>query len=335
MLRVLYAAGLSESDLVEICRQTIRRLLDSGQTRRLEALRPNVSLERLIARWTSDPAYLERGEPRRLRVRGNRPSFTSLVRAVSPKSSVTSALTLLNRRGLVSINRRGQVRLLARFYPVRARDAVDLELFTTMTIDFLRTHEFNFLKNPRRGHGLFQRIAHKRYADATNRALNSIATFESTDNCFLKRADDWLGRHRARASTLGCEGKCGWAWGFTLSTKRCADARWEATRETASWHACERLLPPLIAHLAAPMGLAPPTSMSLRKSVFVRSGSEPCGRLGLQTSQPVANSNCHRADQVGGGSVAEAFPREHVRREWHVTSGGPRPSEGGIVIQSS
>lgn len=198
LLRVLHAAGLSEQELAEISRQTIRRLPDSGR-RRLEALRPSAPLEHVIARWTTDPAYLEAGEPRRLRLRGSKPSFTSLVRSVSSNTSATAVLKLLDRRGLVRIRPRGQVQLLARFYPVRAQDAIDLELFTTMTIDFLRTHEFNFLENPPRGHGLFQRIAHKRYADARI-APEFNRYVREHGQLFLEAVDDWLNRHKARVS---------------------------------------------------------------------------------------------------------------------------------------
>ena len=166
LLHVLIAAGLSEQELTRICTQVIRSLPAQAHAKRLAALPPDGRLEQLIARWTTDPAYLDGGVPMLLRLRGSRPSFAALVRAVSSKSSAANTLRLLDKRGLVHVNRKGQVRLLARFYPMRADDAFDLELFATMTIDFLRTHEFNFLRNPRLGQGLFQRMAHKRDSDA-------------------------------------------------------------------------------------------------------------------------------------------------------------------------
>ena len=66
-----------------------------------------------------------------------------------------------------------------------------------MTIDFLRTHEFNFLRNPRRGHGLFQRIAHKRDSDARI-APQFNRYIRERGQQFLEAMDDWLYRHRPK-----------------------------------------------------------------------------------------------------------------------------------------
>lgn len=195
LLHVLMAAGLSENDLVAICQQIVRRSLTQRIGRPLASLTAQTHLEHVIARWNNDPKYIDGGEPSPLRLRGKPPSFSSLVRAVSAKASAVATLKLLHRRGLARLDRAGRVRLLARFYPVRARDAIDLELFTTMTIDFLRTHEFNFLKNPPHGYGLFQRVAHKRNSDA--RVAPEFNRYvRDQGQMFLERIDEWLSRHQ-------------------------------------------------------------------------------------------------------------------------------------------
>ena len=197
LIHVLVAAGLSEQELTRICTQVVQGLPARVRARRLASLPADGRLEQLIARWTTDPTYLDGGAPMLLRLRGRRPTFATLAKAVSSKSSPADTLRLLGKRGLVQINRKGQVRLLARFYPVRDVDAFDLELFTTMTIDFLRTHEFNFLRNPRRGHGLFQRMAHKRDSDARI-AQQFNRYIRERGQQFLEAMDDWLYRHRPR-----------------------------------------------------------------------------------------------------------------------------------------
>jgi len=199
LLHVLTAAGLSEDELAAICKQVIRRLPIQPGARQLVALPAHRHLEHVIARWNNDPNYLEAGQPMALRLQGRRPSFASLVRVISSKASPKETLRSLHERGLVQFSRAGQVRLLARFYPVRGRDAVDLDLFTTMTIDFLRAHEFNFLKNPRHGFGLFQRVAHKRNSDA--RLAPEFNRFvRDQGQLFLERIDEWLSRHQPTTS---------------------------------------------------------------------------------------------------------------------------------------
>jgi hypothetical protein len=78
---------------------------------------------------------------------------------------------------------------------MRSSGAIDIELFTTLTVDFLRTHEYNFLKNPTMGHGLFQRVAHKldsspRLAPLFNRYVREQGQL------FLESVDEWLIRHQ-------------------------------------------------------------------------------------------------------------------------------------------
>src|SRR5262245_51775757 len=141
LIHVLTAAGLSEKELATVCRQIIRGLPASPTTKRLTGLSEHRYLEHVIAKWNNDPHYLLEGQPILLKLKGKRPSLGSLVRGVSASASAANTLRLLSERGLVSVDRAGRAKLLVRFYPVRARGALDLELFTTMTVDFLRTHE--------------------------------------------------------------------------------------------------------------------------------------------------------------------------------------------------
>jgi Family of unknown function (DUF6502) len=200
LLHVLTAAGLSEQELATVCRQVAHSLPVRSTTRHLAGLREHRYLEHVIAKWNNDPHYLGEGQPIVLKLKGKRPSFTSLVRGVSSRASAATTLRLLSERGLVKVDRAGRARLLARFYPVRAHESLDLELFTTMTVDFLRAHEFNYLRNPRYGSGLFQRIAHNRNSDARI-APEFNRYVRDQGQLFLERIDEWLSRHQPKKST--------------------------------------------------------------------------------------------------------------------------------------
>jgi hypothetical protein len=66
-----------------------------------------------------------------------------------------------------------------------------------MTIDFLRALEFNLVKNPRLGEGLFQRRAAKINSDARLAPeFNEYAREQS--QLFLESIDEWLIRHQPR-----------------------------------------------------------------------------------------------------------------------------------------
>jgi hypothetical protein len=74
---------------------------------------------------------------------------------------------------------------------------VDIETVTTMTVDFLRTHEFNILKNPQAGKGLFQRIAHHQSSDVNLAPLFNQYVREQGQS-FLEAIDEWLIRHQPK-----------------------------------------------------------------------------------------------------------------------------------------
>lgn len=197
LLRVLLAAGLTQQQLIRICERTIGDAAKSDDgVASLRRLPHYSTLEHVIARWANDPLYLEQGNPIRLRIRGKGPSFKSLVKAVAPKSPWRVALAVLTRNRLVKIASDGAtVRLVSRFYPMRSHGAIDLELFTTLTEDFLRTHEYNFLKNPLMGRGLFQRVAHKLDSDPRLAPLFNRYVREQ-GQLFLESVDEWLIRHQ-------------------------------------------------------------------------------------------------------------------------------------------
>lgn len=197
LLRVLRATGISKKQLMQVCENSIRELSERTPATHIKSMPHSEPLEHVVAQWVNNPVYLDQGRSMRLRVRGKKPSFQSLVKSAAPKSSPTLLLRALKRSHVLRVARDGKVELLSHFYPARSHGAIDLELFTKMTIDFLRTQEFNLLKNPRVGHGLFQRRAQLLNSDARLAPeFNRYAREQG--QLFLEAIDEWLVRHQPK-----------------------------------------------------------------------------------------------------------------------------------------
>ena len=193
LLRVLFAAGLSEAELAAICRIHAHKYARDGVHTSFSLWRYQPAIEDIIARWNTDPSFLEGSKPAPLAYTG-RDSFTSLARLATPAIGVSRALSELRRHKLVTGRRNGRLRLISSFFPVRTTDAFDLEMFTKMTVDFLRTHEVNFLSKRPRGKGLFQRIAHR--STSNPKLAEEFNSYARTQGQLLLEAiDDWLARH--------------------------------------------------------------------------------------------------------------------------------------------
>lgn len=195
LLRVLFAAGLTERELVEMCRRYARKYATTRQFA-LKTLPYRSSLEHVISRWITDAAFTRGSSPAPLKFTGKH-SFTSLVRSAAPKLKASEALLELQRHKLVTGRRNGRLRLICPFFPVRGNRAIDLELFTKMTVDFLRTHEVNFLTNPPRGKGLFQRVAHRSISNPKV-ALEFNHYARAQGQQLLEAIDDWLARRQLK-----------------------------------------------------------------------------------------------------------------------------------------
>lgn len=193
LLRVLIAAGLTEQELQEICARHAQDIRKKLGRQRLKSLGYHgQELEFIISRWITDPTFLEEGAPATLDYSGKR-GFKLLVGRAAPELSPAEALRNLLRHRVVSVSRRKQVRLLSRYFPMRTKNAIDMEIYAQSTIDFLRTNEFNFLKNPKRGQGLFQRLAYSTSIDPRLAPLfNRYARKQG--EALLETVYDWLAR---------------------------------------------------------------------------------------------------------------------------------------------
>ena len=152
-------------------------------------------MDEVIARWINHPSYMSHGKPMPLSLKGKACSFSSLVKLAAPNASPTVLLRALVLNRVVRITRGKKVQLLMRYSPVRTGGAIDIKLITAMIVDFLSALEFNLLKNPRRGEGLFQRRAAKVNSDIRLAPVfNEYVRDQS--QLFLESVDEWLIRHQ-------------------------------------------------------------------------------------------------------------------------------------------
>jgi hypothetical protein len=154
-------------------------------------------MDDVIARWINHPSYSSHGEPILLPMKGKTISFSALVKLVAPRASPTTMLHALTLSHAVRMRSDGRIELLMRYSPARGRGGVDLEVFTSMTTDFLHALEFNLLNRPRLGEGLFQRRAAKINSDARLAPVFNQYVREQSQ-LFLESIDEWLIRHQPK-----------------------------------------------------------------------------------------------------------------------------------------
>ena len=195
LVRILSAVGMSQAELVAICARHSESNRRSGRKRALKVVVRDPRYPDIITRWVTQPRYQDAGSPALLRTFGRAPSFASLVRETEPSLSPREVLSDWSRSKIVRITRCKRVQLLERFVPTRSGKEFDLGFFATMTSDFLRAHEFNVLHGKRRGHGLFQRLAHS--YDVHPRLAHDFNAFAREQAALLLESiDDWLARHQ-------------------------------------------------------------------------------------------------------------------------------------------
>lgn len=197
LFRILLAAGLSEAQLIRVCETGIRRLARNAIFGRLGSMPHIERMEEVVARWIHHPAYSSHGEPILLPMKGKTISFSALVKSVAPRASPRTMLHALTQSHAVRMRGDGRIELVMRYSPLRSRGGVDIDLFTSVTTDFLHALEFNLLNQPRLGEGLFQRRAHKINSDARLAPVFNQYVREQSQ-LFLESIDEWLIRHQPK-----------------------------------------------------------------------------------------------------------------------------------------
>jgi hypothetical protein len=190
LLRVLFAAGLTRSELLRTCEGLAAGMLSKRSMPKLRQVNYDPSLERVISLWTTNPEFSSTTLP----LRGRIGSFHALAKAAVPARRPSALLKQLRELRLVRSLPKARVRLLDQFVPIRSGNAFDLAMFTELTVDFLRTHEVNLLSGAKRGEGLFQRVARR-----NNFGAHMAPLFDrfarKQGQLLLASVDDWFARH--------------------------------------------------------------------------------------------------------------------------------------------
>jgi hypothetical protein len=195
LVHILYAVGITEVQLNTLCERHYRLARRSRPKRPLKVVVRDPRYPDIITRWVTQPRYQTAGRPAVLKALGRSPSFASLVRETEPSLSPRQVLRDWHRAKIVRVTRDHRVKLVERFVPTRSGNEFDFGFLATMTSDFLRAHEYNVLHGKRRGHGLFQRLAHSYDVHPRlARDFNSFAREQAA--LLLESVDDWMARHQ-------------------------------------------------------------------------------------------------------------------------------------------
>jgi Family of unknown function (DUF6502) len=195
LVHILSAVGITEAELNGICERHYKSARRSRKRRVLKVVVRDPRYPDIITRWVTQPRYQDTGRPALLRAFGRSPSFASLVRETEPSLSPQEVLRDWRRAKIVRLTSHKRVKLLERFVPTKSGNEFDFGFLATMTSDFLRAHEFNVLHGKRRGHGLFQRLAHS--YDVHPRLATDFNSFAREQAALLLESiDDWLARHQ-------------------------------------------------------------------------------------------------------------------------------------------
>lgn len=147
---------------------------------------------RVVAAWVREPEYLEEGEPRRLAVDGEEPSFASLVRRHSGDMPYRAVLDELIHVGVARLGDDGRIGLLARSYVPQGDDSRGLHILGTDVTELVETidHNLSHAGRSRR----FQRTA--RYDNIPASALEAVRQHLAAEcQRLLEIADGILAAH--------------------------------------------------------------------------------------------------------------------------------------------
>lgn len=206
IIRILATAGLSQSDMMQLCASEFWKAQQRVHRKRLRAVDRDPCYPDVITRWATHPRYLKNGTPAELRSSGRAPSFASLVRETKPSLAPRRVLRDWRRMKLVRLRRDGRVVLLCRFVPTISGNEYDLRFMSTTMKDFLGALEFNILEGTPPDRRVFQRTA-QRYDVQPKLApeFNQFACDQAMR--LLESVDDWLARHES--ATPGRHRKAG------------------------------------------------------------------------------------------------------------------------------
>ena len=132
------------STLTGIYRREVSRILELPDIDDSEIIGRHNRAARVIGGWLQDTDYTDtKGQARDLKLDGDKPSFSHLVRKYSGDIPVRAILDELERVGALEKTREGIIHLLSRAYVPKHGEADMISILGTDTTDFISTIDHN------------------------------------------------------------------------------------------------------------------------------------------------------------------------------------------------
>jgi len=136
------------STLTGIYRREVSRIMELPEIDDTEIIARHNRAARVIGGWLQDPDYTDkRGDARDLKMDGDKPSFSHLVRKYSGDIPVRAILDELVRVGALEKMPDGKIHLLSRAYVPRHGEEDMIAILGTDTTDFISTIDHNLQHN--------------------------------------------------------------------------------------------------------------------------------------------------------------------------------------------
>jgi hypothetical protein len=192
----LYAGGFTKREALAVFSSVLDSLQKDRTNRRMEHIGHPTSYADVIAAWSRDRRFVDAsGKPRALSLSG-RNGFTTLVRSVSPQTTVKTALSVLLRFQNVRRLKDGRYSLVNPFFYTNSDRATAFEPIAFFLSDASATLS-KILKRqeqtiqPER---FWRKVETFYVSDAIARKFVAFARERSF--LFLEELDDWLEAHR-------------------------------------------------------------------------------------------------------------------------------------------
>ena len=207
MVAFLSAGGWDKKDAARSLSRAFDHFRDSPGQRQFKHIGNPTPYADIIALWSHDRRFIDRGgRPRSLPLQG-RVSFATLVREASPKTDVQTALSVLTHFRNIRKNGTGQYKLLSPLFLTSSAKSLAFEPMAYFLSDASHTLG-RILKRKERSKSpeLFWRKAENTNLSEAEAKRFCAFSMERT-LAFVKEIDEWLDAHSRRDATASKRGK--------------------------------------------------------------------------------------------------------------------------------
>ena len=192
----LHAGGFTKEEALAVFSTVFDAFQKGGKNRRIDHIGHPTAYADVIAAWTRDSRYMDAfGRPRALSLSG-RNGLTTLVRSVSPQTTVKTALSVLVRYRNIRRLKDGRYSLVNPFFYTNSDRATAFEPIAFFLSDASATLS-QILKRQERvpqPERFWRKVESFYVSDAIARKFAAFARERSL--LFLEELDDWLEAHR-------------------------------------------------------------------------------------------------------------------------------------------